>query len=68
MNPTEFLIGFVLAQAARQPAADRARLYLGLASICGDAKEEKAYLQMASALSEAETFCRTIEFSFVKPG
>jgi hypothetical protein len=66
MTPIEFLIGFVLSQAQHQPTADRVRLYLGLAAICGDAKEEKAYRQMAAALGEAEALCRNIEFSFVQ--
>ena len=56
----------VLRLANETPLQRRARLYRGLAGICGDSQEEATLRAMADELTRADEHCRAFEFSFVQ--
>lgn len=54
----------VMAAAHETPLERRARLYRGLAGICGDQHEQAELLRLADECARAHERCRAVEFSF----
>ncbi len=60
------LIAFVLEKAEQAPLHRRARIFRGLASVCGDQDEQKQLNQIAKDLNNADALCREFNFKFIQ--